>query len=444
MLFMEMNLNIPFSPIPSPPHNPEVVFFSRHSDSMLFERGSTIEISCQIGRRALKLSWELARNLFRRPVRTGTGEALPANQFVIRLPSDGLQPGFYDLRIVADCGDDAPLRGICTFGYRIDDIRYRLTRPHNFGRFWDEGRVKVAAVPLSPESGSARSLHGEEIDRYNVTEAGLPPRYDPDGHRCEEVEVRKISFAGLGGMRIRGWLAKPTGAGPFPAMLVLPGAGFNSRPTPVEHARHGYLALDIQIHGQDVDQESYEEQSDYSVPCEPERYYYYPVYLNLIQAVNYLCARADVDPSRLVVVGGSQGGRLAVVAAALDPRIAAIVPAIAHFGNLPYTRTVEAANQSPAEETGGEEDAVTLPETPESRGLSYYDVMNFAPDVHCPVFMNAGLVDPVSPPSCVFAVYHMLATEDREIVPLPGLGHDWSAEFDRRAWRWLDARLRLR
>jgi hypothetical protein len=25
-------------------------------------------------------------------------------------------------------------------------------------------------------------------------------------------------------------------------------------------------------------------------------------------------------------------------------------------------------------------------------------------------------------------------------VPLPGLGHDWSAEFDRMAWKWLDKR----
>jgi hypothetical protein len=33
-------------------------------------------------------------------------------------------------------------------------------------------------------------------------------------------------------------------------------------------------------------------------------------------------------------------------------------------------------------------------------------------------------------------------TADKAMVPLQGLGHDWSAEFDRRAWRWLDERLK--
>ena len=76
----------------------------------------------------------------------------------------------------------------------------------------------------------------------------------------------------------------------------------------------------------------------------------------------------------------------------------------------------------------------------EGRCFAYYDPMNFAPDVHCPVLMNAGLIDPVSPPFSPWAVFNRLGTSDKEIIPLPGLGHDWSAEFDRMAWHWLDKR----
>jgi cephalosporin-C deacetylase len=65
--------------------------------------------------------------------------------------------------------------------------------------------------------------------------------------------------------------------------------------------------------------------------------------------------------------------------------------------------------------------------------------MNFAPDIKCPVLMNGGLIDPVSPPYGVWAVYNRLGTRQKEIVPLPGHAHDWSAEFDRSAWRWLDS-----
>ncbi len=70
--------------------------------------------------------------------------------------------------------------------------------------------------------------------------------------------------------------------------------------------------------------------------------------------------------------------------------------------------------------------------------MGYYDPMNFAPDIHCPVLMNAGLVDPVSLPTGVWAVFNRLAAAKRRMVVLDGLAHDWSAEFDRQAWRWLD------
>ena len=75
---------------------------------------------------------------------------------------------------------------------------------------------------------------------------------------------------------------------------------------------------------------------------------------------------------------------------------------------------------------------------PYDRCLAYYDPMNFAPDAKCPVLFNAGLIDPVSPPYSVFAAFNRWGGKDKTMVALDGLGHDWSAEFDRRAWKWLD------
>jgi len=75
---------------------------------------------------------------------------------------------------------------------------------------------------------------------------------------------------------------------------------------------------------------------------------------------------------------------------------------------------------------------------PAFRREAYYDPMNFAPDVRCPVLMSVGLIDPVSPPVSVFGIYNRLGSRDKSIIVIDGHGHDWSAEFDRRAWRWLD------
>ena len=41
---------------------------------------------------------------------------------------------------------------------------------------------------------------------------------------------------------------------------------------------------------------------------------------------------------------------------------------------------------------------------------AYYDTISFAPDVKCPVYMNAGLIDFTSPATTVFAVYKELGS----------------------------------
>ena len=69
--------------------------------------------------------------------------------------------------------------------------------------------------------------------------------------------------------------------------------------------------------------------------------------------------------------------------------------------------------------------------------------MNYAQDIKCPVMMNGGLIDPVSPPFSVWAVYNRLGTADKAIVAIDGHGHDWSGAFDCRAWKWLDGVLKL-
>lgn len=459
---MEHNLAIPWGDRCSPPQNPLLSFHSRQADDLLFASGARIELVCQAGLRSVGLRWTLHRNMFDTPFRSGVAEALPANRFAITIDTVGLHPGFYDLRVELDSGlakDDKdvllrrPVRGVCTFGWKTGELAISDTRPADFEAFWTTARARIDAVPLCPIEESLQSFGPEEINAYNVASACLPPDFDPAGHRCERVESGKVSFAGPDGGRVHGWLAKPEGAGPFPAMLVLPGGGFAARPRPLEHARHGYLSLDIQVHGQEVDLPSYPRLPHHFedlIYAPTEAYYYYYVHQRCLQALNYLCTRPDVDRSRIVVVGGSQGGRLSVVVAGLDRRIRAAVPAIAHFANQPYLRW--AARCNGLTDLGGVREPARMPQNgmdvaagPPLAGdaiercLAYYDPMNFAPGIICPVLFNVGMVDTVSPPISVFAVYNRIPGNAKAMIALDGLGHDWCAEFDRRAFRWLDS-----
>jgi len=223
-------------------------------------------------------------------------------------------------------------------------------------------------------------------------------------------------------------------------MLVLPGAGFAARPRPLEHARHGYLSLDIQIHGQDVDLEgkypTISGYNDHQVYTPADQYYFRNVHLRVLQIINYLCARPDADTSRFVVVGGSQGGRLGLIAAGLDNRVKAVVSCIANSPNAPYRLWAQQMDKEGKD--GMDQPCPPYPDFDEGRCLAYYDPMNYVQDIECPVLMNSGLIDPVSPAYSTYVAFKNIASKNKTYVVMQLNGHDWSAAFDRQAWAWLD------
>jgi cephalosporin-C deacetylase len=223
---------------------------------------------------------------------------------------------------------------------------------------------------------------------------------------------------------------------------VLPGAGCAALPAPVEHARHGYIALMLQIHGMDVDQEKYESPKDYmSVKGgPPENEYFYGVCLACAQAINYLATRPDVDPGRLAVCGGSQGGFLAIATAALCPRIRAVVSDLCYYGYWPYRDHALALNT--AKSNGMDVLCPPFRRTdPRQNAMSYYDAASFAPSVKAATLMCGNLCDTPSPPTTVHAVYQRLGCKRREMAWSPGTNHELIFAFVRRAWDWLDEQL---
>ncbi len=276
---MESNLATPFNPIPSVPHDARLVFYSFQSDDLLFSGQKEIVIYCQAGLRCVGLSWTLARNLFKKPFLAGDAEALPTNRFVIRIPADELKPGFFDLRVVLDAGDGKSVPGICTFGFRAGEML--ITPPTSRSitrRSGTEGKQELAKILADAQSSAFQEFKGKEIDAYNLASAALPGDYDPQGHRTERVQSAKISFAGVGGIRVHGWLAKPVGEGPFPRN-ARPAWRWLCGPPPTARARSSRLCrARLQIHGQDVDLPSYPQLPGYYADYiyePPQAFYYY-------------------------------------------------------------------------------------------------------------------------------------------------------------------------
>jgi cephalosporin-C deacetylase-like acetyl esterase len=442
---MEVNLNMAYGPDRSPPRSKEMVFYSPMSSEFIFDKGDSVEIICQPIKRGISLDWKISHNRVEEPFLTGNVKPRFDNSFSIVLPTPELHPGFYDLRVTVHYTEDLKDEAITTFGWKPMEMKLAVVKPDDFDAFWAKAKASMEEIDLDLKVEKWKTFKGEEIDKYNVEEACLPESYDPEGEKYSEVEVYKVNFAGgVPGKRVYAFFAKPVGEGPFPGLLVLPGAGNNPRPAPVEHARHGYAAMDIQVHGNraDLPKEEYgpvpKEDLD-SLELTADEMVHYGIYLNSLQAVNALAKLPGVDGERLAVCGGSQGGRLSVIVPALDERIKAAVPAIAHFAYIPWLEWTQRMNKEDSAGEGGFTADKIIP-TPSLLKQSYFDILNFAPKIRCPVLMNAGLIDPVSPPMGIFAVYKQIQTA-KQIVPLPNMAHDWAPAFDTYAWRWLDETL---
>lgn len=423
----------------------DMTFYNKVNDDFLFKKGDKIEIYVAPTRKTMKLNYKLCHNLITTPFKTGYAENLQAYVFKIAIDTKDLRPGFYDLYCEAEFGTGATAlnscssKAYCTFGYDIENMGNYTVRPDDFDEFWEKTKKKLDGVDLQLELGEEYTYNSRQINDYNVAEADFPCSYDEEGIVYDEVVARKISFMSASGMRIYGWFARPKKEGKYPGMMIYPGAGYHSRSMPLEHARHGYAALDIQVHGQDCDapKEAYvptpplTEHGDYMKPYE---FYYNDIYMHALQALNALCALDGVDSERIVCVGGSQGGRLSTVAAAMDKRVKGIVISIPHFNGQPYLYWADKMNK---ENNDGATVDYSVLDGELMKNIGYYDTTNFAPYIKCPVFCGSGLVDKVSPISCVMTLFDAIGSENKTYIPFPMMAHDWNAEFDRAAWRWL-------
>jgi len=130
-----------------------------------------------------------------------------------------------------------------------------------------------------------------------------------------------------------------------------------------------------------------------------------------------LVERPDWDGRTLVVMGTSQGGQQTLMTAGLHPRITAALANVPAGCDLAGPE-VDRSPGWPAwyYRTAGK-DAAKVIET--SR---YYDVVNFAPRIKCPVLVGVGLVDETCPPAGILAAMNRVKGR-KEVVLLPGSDH---------------------
>lgn len=289
------------------------------------------------------------------------------------------------------------------------------TAPDDFDEFWSSTLA---------ESRAAGAGAGREVVLERV----------PTG--LETVDVYDVTFPGFGGQGIKAWLRVPAGAeGPLPAVVQYVGYG-GGRGRAWENlfwasAGFAHLHMDTRGQGSTWSVGATGDPDGSTGPQIPgvmtrgienrDGYYYRRLITDAVLAVDAARTLPQVDPERIGVVGGSQGGGLALAVAALAEGVTA--GAFTTPFLCDYPRAIRITDAHPYKEIA-QYLAVhrdRLGEVMET--LRYFDGVNFARRAHVPAWFSAAMMDPITPPSTI-AGAHKAYAGDSALHLWPFNGHE--------------------
>ena len=297
----------------------------------------------------------------------------------------------------------------------IEELRsYRaeLTEPHDFDDFW---RTTIS---------EARS-HGGGAE---LAEASTP---------ISELVVEDLRFPGFGGESVRGWVTRPAHSdAPLPAVVEY--LGYNGgRGIPGERlqwAAAGYVHVLMDTRGQGSGWGSGGSTPDPhgSGPAvagfmtrgitDPHEYFYRRVFTDAVRLIDAVRQFPFVDPERIAVTGGSQGGGIALATGGLVPGLRAVMPDVPFLCD--FRHSVEVAMGPPFTEIAGYLAVHREHVEDVFRTLAYFDGVSFARRIDAPTLISIALMDEIVPPSGSIAAFNELRVEDRELAVYEFNGHE--------------------
>lgn len=308
--------------------------------------------------------------------------------------------------VEAVTGDDHTALG---FMVTPGKIKQGGKRPEDFDEFWKDEKEKLMALPMDVRTAAVKN--------YEI----------PTGYSCVDVEI-----SCTGPKPARGYFAKPAIAAPksLPAVLLVHAAGVKGswcRSEPgnaMRYAIKGALCFDLNAHGMlDGQPEAYYARLDtgelksyfYQGLDSRDDFYFKGMYLRLLRTIDFLAKQPEWDRKRIIVIGESQGGGQALVAAGLDKRVSAavaIVPAMCDWLG-PMVNREGGWPQPLKADVPREEILKTVP---------YFDAANILKGSKATLFVEIGLIDFTCPPASVYAAINQ-SRGKKIIYPVPYRSH---------------------
>lgn len=399
-----------------------------HAD-WLYECGEKATIEVQFYKYGIprdgKVEWEVGDDLLSAD-RKGKAE-LKNGRTTIDIGT-AKKPCFRDLRLKTTI-DGVAYEHHVKVGFSADKIQPYTKEPKDFWQFWQQNLKEAQTFPMTYSKEYVETMSNDKVEAYRLK---------------IELDDRHHAFYA--------YLLMPRGAakGSCPVVLTPPGAGvkpIRDATTRRFYPEGGFIRMALDIHGLNptMSEQVFKEinaafnniYNGYLRQNLEDRNQYYMkhVYLGLVRCIDVLTSLPEWDGRNVIIQGGSQGGALALVGAALDPRITLCVanhPALSDMAAGAAGLTSGYPHFTPESGAYGEACMKTLP---------YYDVVNFARHITCPVYMTWGYNDNVCPPTTSYAVWNVMNCQ-KECLLTPINEHWTSDATDHQQMEWMRQHLK--
>lgn len=339
------------------------------------------------------------------------------------------EPGFLACQYEWRSKDGKVHKDLVKVAYEPEAIRTYTEMPADFRQFWQQAVADARKVDLEPEYTDIPDATNDQF----VT-------------RLVRLHVGKDKW-------IRGYLTmpltSPSGSG-FPVVLCPPGAGSQKIYPSDYFPAHGCIYLKIEIHDNDqlLSDEAYNAMRQKKCNgyvgrgmASRDTYYYKDVYVGCVRALDFLCSLPQWDGMNAIVTGGSQGGALTIVTAALHEKVTACAPFYPALCDLTAFLHHRAGGWPKFFTQWSDDSKITVAADQAVETLRYFDVVNFARLLKVPTFMSWGYNDDTCSPTSVWAAWNEIkAPKDLDITP--SSGHWRFPASQEKCWEWMQRQLK--
>lgn len=305
---------------------------------------------------------------------------------------------------------------------KLKTYRSAAVPPSDLGEFWAQTLAEARSHPIDAT--------------FTLVDYGLAT-----------VEVFDASFKGFGGHVVRGWYIRPVGGA---SSCVVKFIGYNGgRSLPHDHLlwpSTGRAVFVMDTRGQGAGWAvgdtpdpvgSEPAHSGYMTRgiASPATYFYRRVFTDAVRAVEAVRSRPEIDPSKIAVCGGSQGGAISLAVASLDSSIACAMADVPFLCDFP-----RAVGLAPRDPYGEIVRYLAVHRTKIEQvfsTLNYFDCANLVPAAKAPALFSVAMMDTICPPSTVYAAYNAYGGP-KEIEVYRFNDHEGGGPFqERRQIGWL-------